>query len=107
MKKADFCACLGALRQYSQWEQKMYGLDIDLVNTPIGLVVEHLIGAMREFNMDWSYDTKLGFDWIIEWACSPDGPDYIQTRHGRTWDLRTASVLYDFLVFMNEHGWED
>lgn len=106
MKKADFCACLGALRQYSEWEQKMYRLDIDLVNTPIGLVVEHLIGAMREFDMDWSFDTKLGFDWIIEWCFGPLEYPY-QYRHGKLFDIRTAGALYDFIVYMNEYGWED
>jgi hypothetical protein len=61
---------------------------------------------MCGFNQEWSYDKKLGFDWIIEWTFNTAA--YINpTRHGKEWFLEEPETLYDFLVFMNEHGWKD
>jgi hypothetical protein len=61
---------------------------------------------MCGFDINWSFDSKLEFDWIIEWAFNPEA--YIaQTRHGVEWFLKDAEILYDFLVFMNERGWDE
>ena len=106
MSKADFCSCLDTLKKFSAWDAKMYENGIDLCNTPVGELAEKLQLAMCGFNYDWSYDKKLEFDWICEWTFNPEAYVY-QTRHGRDWSLMDASILYDFLVFMNEHGWED
>jgi hypothetical protein len=96
-----------ALRNFAEWERKMYDCGFDLASTPITGVLDALALCMGDFNPDYDYDTKLGFSWIIEWTYTPDSPYFEQTRHGRTWQLEDASTLYDFLVFMNEHGWED
>ena len=106
MNKSDFCDCLRALRRYSAWENTMYTNGLDFGNTPIMELTEKLQRAMCGFNDDWSYDKKLGFDWIISWTSDPE-PKFMQTRHGRTWKLDDAGILYDFLVFMNEYGWEE
>lgn len=107
MNKLEFCNCLDTLRQYGDWERKMYECGFDTTSTPVGMLAENLQAAMCGFDLDWSYDTKMGLDWIIEWTYSPDSPNFVQTRHGHTFNLTEPSALYDFLVFMNEHGWED
>lgn len=107
MTKRQFCACASTLRDYALWERKLYECGIDLMFTPASLLADSFVAAMRDFNPDWAYDEKLGFDWIIEWTHTPDSPNFIQTRHDRDWYLEDAGALYDFLVFMNEHGWED
>ena len=106
MNKQDFCNCLNTLCKYASWENAMYSNGIDFGNTPVVELAEKLQLAMCGFNMDWSYDTKLGFDWIIEWTFNTEAYKE-QTRHGRTWLLEEAGILYDFLVFMNDNGWED
>lgn len=106
MKKAYFCQCLETLRKYSAWESVMYDNGIDFGTTPCSELAEKLQLAMCNFNIEWSYDKKLGFDWIIEWTFNPEAYKE-QTRHGLYWDLTEAETLYDFLVFMNEYGWTD
>lgn len=106
MNKIDFCNCLETLRKYSIWENTMYNNGLDFGTTPVNELVEKLQLAMCGFDYEWSYDKKLGFDWIIEWTFNT--ANYInQTRHGRKWFLEEAGTLYDFLIFMNENGWED
>lgn len=106
MRKGEFCQCLEALRSFGDWERKMYDCGMNIEGTPVASLAEHLHAVMCNFNFDWAYDTKLGFDWIIEWTCN-ESPYLVQYRHGREWHLDNAGLLYDFLVFMNEHGWED
>lgn len=107
MNKIDFIKCANALRKYSDWEKKIYECDVDMDATPVGAIADILHGAMCNFDRNWSYDTKRGFDWILEWVYSPDSCYFKEKRHGREFDLTDAGELYDFLVFMNEHGWED
>lgn len=107
MKKGQFCKCLEAMRKYGDWERKLYACEIDLAPTPITGVLDVLARCMCDFDSEWAYDEKLGLDWIIEWTFTPDSPNFVQTRHGRTWHLEDAGILYDFLEFMNEYGWED
>jgi hypothetical protein len=107
MKKSNFCQCLNALRKHALWEHKLYECGFDLAGTPITDVLDALALCMCDFDGEWAYDNKEGLNWIVEWSFHEDGPNFTQTRHGRTWDLTDAGVLYDFLVFMNEHGWED
>ena len=106
MNKEDFCSCLETLRKYAAWENTMYLNGIDLGGTPVADLAEKLQLAMCGFNFEWSYDKKLGFDWIIEWTFNKDAYA-TQMRHGKEWFLEEATDLYDFLVFMNTHGWED
>lgn len=107
MKKSQFCDCMMTLREYAAWERRLYELGIDLMETPASKLVYCVEHLMRGCDNNWSYDTKLGMDWIIEWAYTPDSPLFVQTRHGRTWKLEDARTLFEFLEFMNEHGWED
>ena len=107
MKKTRFCECMNSLREYAAWERKLYECGFDLAYTPIIGVLDKLYEAMCDFNTNWDYDKKLGLSWIIEWAYTPDSPNFTQRRHGKDFDLTDAGALYDFLVFMNEHGWED
>ena len=106
VKRENFIKCAEYLREYARWEKKMYDCDIDLAYTPANNVVGALQLAMCDFNDAWSYDEQLEFDWIVEWVYE-DSPNYFQKRHGVEFDLTDAGALYDFLVFMNEHGWED
>ena len=106
MNKTDFCNCLETLRKYSIWENTLYNSGIDLSTTPVNDLAYKLQLAMCGFNKEWSYDKKFGFDWIIEWTFNAAA--YInQIRHGKEWFLEEPETLYDFLVFMNEHGWKD
>ena len=107
MKKSEFCKCIEAMRKYSLWERKMYECGFDLSPTPITDVLDALALCMCDFDGEWAYDDKESLNWIVEWCFHEDGPYFAQTRHGRTWELTDAGILYDFLVFMNEHGWED
>lgn len=106
MTKEQFCKCLEALRKYSAWEKDLYRCGFDLAYTPVTEVLEALTLCMCDFNIDWAYDDKEGFNWIVEWSFG-ESPYFIQKRHGVEFDLTEAGALYDFLVFMNEHGWED
>ena len=107
MTRENFIKCAEYLREYAIWELNLYKCDIDLGPTPVNNVVGALQLAMCDFNGMWSYDDKLDFDWIFEWTYIPDSPNFTQHRHGKDFDLTDAGALYDFLVFMNEHGWED
>ena len=107
MTKDQFVHCLNAMKNYAPWERKMYDCGFDLAYTPITEVLDALALCMCDFDHEWAYDDKEGLNWIVEWCFHEDGPNFSQTRHGRTWDLADASILYDFLEFMNEHGWED
>jgi hypothetical protein len=106
MNKSDFCNCLEALKRYAAWENAMYTNGIDFGSTPVNELAEKLQLAMCGFDYEWSYDKKLGFDWIIEWTFNSESYK-AQTRHGKDWILDDGGILYDFLVFMNEHGWEE
>ena len=106
MTRNQFCTCAKTLREYGLWERKLYDCGFDLTGTPASDLAENLHAIMCNFNPNWAYDTKLGFDWIIEWSCG-ESDAYWQERHGRSFDIDDAGALYDFLVFMNEHGWED
>lgn len=106
MNKTDFCNCLRTLQKYSMWENELYKNGIDLGGTPVTDLAVKLQEAMCGFDLEWSFDKKLEFDWIIEWAFNSEA--FInQHRHGREWFLNEPGILYDFLVFMNENGWED
>lgn len=107
MNKIDFTECLNALRKYADWEKKMCDCGFDMNYTPVGAIADMLHGAMCDFDGEWSYDQKLEFDWIIEWTFHRENPVFYQIRHGCVFELTSAGALYDFLVFMNEHGWED
>lgn len=104
--KAQFCESAEVMRSYAIWERAMYNWGIDFTNTPVEKLAEHCHVMMCDFDRDWSYDAKLELDWILEWTFG-ESPNFIQTRHGREFDLTEAGALYDFLVFMNEKGWED
>jgi hypothetical protein len=106
MNKKDFCSCLETLQKYAAWENTMYQNGIDLCGTPVVELAEKLQFVMCGFDFDWSFDKKLEFDWITEWAFNKE-ECIAQTRHGREWFLEDASTLYDFLVFMNERGWHE
>ena len=106
MDKAQFCSCLIALRNYGDWERKMYECGLDMASTPVTAVLDLFQGAMCGFDYEWAYDDKIGMNWIIEW-CYSTANRWVETRHGREFDVTEAPGLYDFLVFMNEHGWED
>jgi hypothetical protein len=106
MTRSEFIAIAETLRNYGEWEKNLYALGIDLTGTPAMNLAESLECFMRNGDLNWSYDEKLEFDWIIEWCYTPDSPNFTQHRHGKDFDLTDAGALYDFLVFMNEHGWE-
>ena len=106
MTRENFIKCAKALREYALWERNLYKCDIDLTPTPANEVVGMLQMAMCDFDANWSYDEKFEFDWIVEWVYD-ESPYFFQTRHGVEFNLTDAGALYDFLVFMNEHGWED
>lgn len=106
MKRENFIKCAERLREYAAWDRKLYACDIDLSSAPINDIVEALQMAMCDFDANWAYDEKTGLDWIAEWSFG-EPPYFCQTRHGVEFDLHDAGALYDFLVFMNEHGWED
>ena len=107
MKKENFIQCLNALRKYSIWERALYKCDIDLAPTPITEILDTLALCMCDFDPEWAYDDKEGLNWIVEWTFHGDNPVFYQVRHGVEFNLTSAGALYDFLVFMNEHGWED
>lgn len=107
MKKHEFVMCIEAIRKYAAWERKMYDCGFDLAYTPVTGVLDALGLCMSDFNSEWAYDEKEGFNWIVEWSFHDDNPVFHQVRHGVEFDLTEAGALYDFIVFMNEHGWED
>ena len=106
MPKDLFCKFLRQMRNYASWERKLYECGFDLASTPITDILDSLQLCMCSFNRDWDYDEKMGLSWIVEW-CFGESPYLSQTRHEVEFDLTEPEALYDFLVFMNEHGWED
>lgn len=104
MLKENFCKCAQILADYSSWERKLYECGMDLANTPANEMADAMYYMMCDGNSEWDYDTKLGFSWIIEWCF---GEACYTKRHGVEFHLDDPGALYDFLVFMNEHGWED
>lgn len=106
MNKIDFTECANALRNFFDWAKRMYSCGIDMNDTPVGKIADMLHGAMCDFDSDWSYDSKLGIDWIIEWVCG-ESNNFTQYRHGIRFEIDSASALYDFLIYMNHRGWED
>ena len=106
MKKKEFCQCLETLRKFGAWERHLYECGIDLEGTPASALAEKIHELMCGSNSDWAYDKKLEIDWILEWAYH-ESPYLEQERHGRKWILDDAGILYEFINFMNEYGWED
>ena len=106
MTKEWFCKCIETMREYSVWERALYRCGFDLAPTPITGVLEVLELCMSDFEEDWAYDPKEGINWIVEWSFG-ESDNFYQHRHGREFDLTEAGALYDFLVFMNEHGWDE
>ena len=104
MTREKFCELAYILADYSSWERKLYECGMNLDDTPANAMANAIYALMCDGNPDWDYDIKLGFSWIIEWCF---GEARSTERHSKEWDLTSASALYDFLVFMNEHGWED
>lgn len=107
MNRNNFYACAQVLRDYADWDKSAYALGMDFTNTAPSKLAELVELLMCDFNPNWAFDEKLEINWLIEWTYSPDGPNLLQTRHGREFHLHDAGALYNFLVFMNEHGWED
>ena len=68
MNKSEFVKCAKALLEYSSWERKLYECGMDLESTPANKMADLLHQLMCDGNPDWAYDTKLEFDWIIEWC---------------------------------------
>ena len=106
MGKESWCKCAEALRKYSNWERGMYNWGIDFAHTPVNGLADTLYNTLCGFNDEWDYDPVEGISWIIEW-CFEESPLLHFTRCGREWHLTTPENLYDFLVFMNQEGWED
>ena len=104
MTKEIFCKCGEVLQDYSSWERKLYECGMDLAHTPANDLAEAVMYMMCDGDPEWAYDTECGFNWLIEWCF---GETVYAKRHGVEFDLTDAGALYDFLVFMNEHGWED
>lgn len=104
MTRENFVKCAHALASYSTWERKLYECGMNLTDTPANSIVDLLHHLMCDDNPDWAYDTKAEFDWIIEWCF---GEAVFAFRYGKYFDLGDPGALYDFIVFMNEHGWED
>ena len=104
MTKEQFCVCANTLRDYALWERKLYEFGMDLTGTPAAHMAENLQTVMCDFDYEWAYDTKDELDWIIEWSY---GELCAVRRHGIEFVLKDAGALYDFIVYMNEHGWED
>ena len=105
MTKDQFIHCLNAMKNYAPWERKMYDCGFDLAYTPITEVLDALALCMCDFDPEWAYDDKEGFNWIVEWTFHGDNPVFYQVRHGVEFNLTSAGALYDFLCFMNERGW--
>ena len=105
MKKSEFCKCVKALRNYAEWERKMYECGFDLASTPITEVLDALALCMCDFDSEWAYVDKLEMNWIVEWTFHRENPIFYQVRHGCVFELTSAEALYDFLCFMNEQGW--
>ena len=104
VRKENFIKCAQALADYSSWERKLYECGMDLTGTPANEVADLLHQLMCDGNPDWASDTKLGFDWIIEWCF---GEATYAKRHGIEFIMDKPGALYEFIVYMNEHGWED
>ena len=104
MNKERFCKCLEAMSKYSVWERDLYKCGFDLAYTPVTDVLDSLLLCMSDFNYEWAYDTREGLNWIIEWSF---GETRYARRHGIEFILDTPSALYEFIVFMNEHGWDE
>ena len=104
MKKENFCNIMDSLRDFYLWERKLFECGIDLTGTPAATLAENLWACLCNFDPNWSYDSKEGVDWLIEWSCGESNA-YYQCRHGVEFYLVDAGALYDFIVFMNERGW--
>ena len=104
MKKEEFCKCAKTMLNYSSWERRLYECGMNLEGTPANDLADIIHTLMCDGNPDWAYDSKLGFDWIIEWCF---GETCYAKRHGIEFIIDSAGALYEFIVFMNEHGWED
>ena len=105
MTKELFCECVDVLKNYSEWERKLDESGLGLYAEPVLRLVDKF-QSVCGLDSDWVYDTKEGLNWVVEWIYLFDG-DVTVSRHGRDFLLNSAGALYDFIVFMNEHGWED
>lgn len=109
ISKEFWCKALETLRKYTNWEMGMYNWGIDFTNTPVAALAEELTFLMNGGDLEFSYDSKMEFDWIIEYTTNVEFERIYKeyARYGKIWDLSVPENLYDFIVFMNEHGWED
>jgi hypothetical protein len=103
--KELFCECARIYKEYGRWEAQLYGIGFDLADSPVAFLADQYLTLMCHGDNEWAYDRKLGIDWICEWAFNDH--EFEQHRHGQEFIIDSAGALYDFIVFMNEHGWED
>ena len=105
ISKELFCECARIYKEYGKWEKKLYGIGFDLTDTPAAFMADMYLTLMCHGDNEWAYDRKLGIDWICEWVFNDH--DFEQHRHGHEFIIDSPAALYDFIVFMNVHGWED
>lgn len=110
MTKELFCRDLATLRDYGHWTIQLtqFGVELDF-DTPLAEMVDRYIEFLTDGNRDWDYDTEKEISWIIEFIYDLEFEYEYKNyeRGGRTWDLSKPCQFYDFLVYMNEHNWED
>lgn len=109
MRKNEFCEAAAVLREYGLWENKAYNIGFSLLDTPASDLASYFYLLMVDGNPDYDYDIKLDKSWIIA-ATTDEDFFHIYSeykRHDRVWRIVNFEALYDFLEYMNEHGWED
>lgn len=96
--------------KYMKWERELYDFGIDLMDTPVGYLIDGLWGLLTE-DTEYDYDPKEGISWVMSAMLSPNLETVqfklLQVRFGRKWDISTLRGLYDFLEYANVVDWEE
>ena len=112
LNRKDWCDCARALREYFSFENKLYGMNVDLSHSAAGKLADKMIMALGNGDYDWAYDPTGDINWLISWA-SADENDLCFRRLAQTMNgsevqdivIGEAEDLYDFIVEMRMENW--
>lgn len=95
----NFISGVNVLREYVEWEQKVYDLGIDLQETKISILFNELLNQIQEGNNNFGWDKLTERNWIIEW-CYNVNKGNIFVWNNQSYEIENAEQLF---YFIKEH----
>lgn len=103
VKLNNFVSGVNVLREYVEWEQKMYDLGIDLQETKVADLFNELLNQIQDGNDKYGWDEVTEKNWILEW-CYNVRYSTIFKRLNIEYNISNAEQLYYFINDLNKEG---